>query len=475
MPWIRRRRRRRRLPRRRYLFRYRRWRRPWWRRYRRRRYRHQTVRNTRPKIIKWLHVKGVEFLGVLGSEVQMTYSEGQSQNEGKWEISIRNIALVNKEVSYWQKVFPPGLENVCGETFGTSELNFWDFTGGFGQAHFTLEGLILRILFGLAKVNITLQDFQYIKFVGFRFTPQRAPTLSYLFLAEDHRQEKDWEKGLLHPVNLLNTPGTITVNSVNRTHCCRNPSVKKRADPTIFGWSDIEDFMKRPLASYAWTYFNPGNPLGRNNQITSKLKSPIDNSWMRDHQGKKLSEYCPNWSDRARWDANFVTKINEIQGLTSSDKNDFNWWDLVKDWTIQSGDQLKCDYGKHSPFLPPVAVANTPETFWMRYDFWFQLGGRSIGYKRQPWPVKEADVCFPCPQAQRDGFCDTCIDPEKDLDIHGLIRKKAFQRIISSDNARRKRALAKLAKLIHLRNSKRKKRVSWSDEARPRGSLHLSI
>nr|WBM82667.1 MAG: ORF1 [Torque teno polar bear virus 21] len=463
--------RRRRIPRRRTKFRYRRWwRRPWWRRRRRGFRRHQTVRNTRPRYIKILHIKGVEFLGVLGSEVQMTYSKGQDDKQSVWEVNVRNMAPVNKEVSYWQQVFPVGT-NDCTDRFRDTALTYWDFVGGFGQAHFSLETLIYRMIFGFAKTNITLEAFQFIKFMGFRFVPQRAPSLSYLFLAETHRQEKDWEKGLLHPINLLNTPGTVIVNSTNRTHCCRSPQIKRKADPTIFGWHDLEDFMKVNLASYAWTYFNPNNPVGRNSQITKTLKSPINNHWMEESRNKPLSSYCPDWADRARYDQEFVDTINKVQDTKDRGKN---WWEWIQDITITNPDKnpsVQCAYGKQSPFLPTVAVANTPETFWIRYDFWFQVGGKTPGYIRQPWPIKEADVCYPC----KNNTCETCIDPERDLDRYGLLRKKAFQRIISSNDARKRRALEKLAKLVHKRNSKRKKRVSWADEAHQRPGLRFSL
>ncbi|WCS65230.1 ORF1 [Grizzly bear anellovirus 3] len=483
MPYIARRRwRGRRFSRRRHLIRYRR--RPWWRRrwprgriYRRRK---QTVRQNRPRWVRHLVIKGVEFLGVLGSKVEFIWSPEETTEapnlpkpgEGQWRINITNIAPVNKESKYWQKIFPTQDEvhNECGDRFNYTgpSPTYWDFVGGFGQAHFTLENLIWRTIFGFARFNITLEGIKYIKFAGFRFLPQRAPTLNYLFLADNHTQGRDYKTPLIHPVNLLNTPGTVIVNSIQRTKCCRGPQIKRRADPGIFAWTDLEDFMKVPLASYVWTFFNPNNPMGRNDQITKQLKSPLKNQWMRDAWGAYMATYCPSWSDRETYDNSFVSSIDGVQANQGN-----NWWEF--DWgqnidTRQQNPNIQCEYGRYSPFLPPVAAADTPETFWMRYEFFFQIGGGTYGFKRQPWPVREYDVCFPC-KPKENAYCDSCIDPEKDLDRYGLLKKASLERIAASPLSRKKRFVEKLARLVQLKR-KRQKRVRFADE---RHTLHLGL
>nr|WBM82691.1 MAG: ORF1 [Torque teno polar bear virus 29] len=471
----------RRVPRRRHFLRYRS--RFWWRRFprTRRRFRKQTVRQTRPNWVRRLVITGVEFLGVLGSEVEFIYNkdEGEDGNlegtTGQWQINVKNIAPCNKEVKYWQNVFPltDNVGNTCNDRFnqGTTPT-YWDYVGGFGQAHFTLQTLIFRTIFGFARFSTLLEGVKYIKFNGFQMDPQRAPTLNYLFLADNHTQGKDYKTPLIHPVNLLNTPGTRIVNSIQRSKCCRGPRIRRRADPGLYAWTDLEDFMNVPLATYVWSYFNPNNPVGRNDQITKTLKSPLKNVWMRDCQGAWLSDYCPRWMDREEWDNQFLTGIDNVQG----NKGD-NWLDWLWGQDIDKGDnpRIQCEYGRYGPFLPPVAAASTPETFWMRYKFYFQLGGGTFGFKRVNWPVKEYDTCPPCHPCPRAVSCDTCIDPERDLDRYGLLKKKAFQRIISSNDARKRRALEKLAKLVHKRNSKRKKRVSWADEAHQRPGLRFSL
>nr|WBM82632.1 MAG: ORF1 [Torque teno polar bear virus 10] len=420
MPFYGRRRRRfrRRFPRRRRFFRYRRWY-PWWRRRFYRRSRSRPVRQTRPKFIKLLKIKGVELLGEQGSRVSFKWNATDAQqggnqrddNElGTWSIDIENLAPSNKEVTYLQKWIktPSGLNNDCGDSFPADCATYWDFVGGFGQAHFTLFGLIMRAILAFARFSVTLERVQFIKFLGVKFWLQRAPDVNYLFLAEEHRNGQDYEKDLITPLNLLNTPGTVVVRSFKQTHCCRNPSVKKRADPTVFGWHDIEDFMHVPLISYVWTVFNPNNPLGRNDQITKFLKSPLQNNWMRDMCNQEFFDYCPKYNMRTVWDRTFVQQMDNVQ-LSDNDppkgagdqEGQSSWWEWIKEQTIGKT-RVDCNYGAYAPFLPPMIAADTPQTLWFRYQFLFQLGGKSVGFSRQRWPVKEADTCPSCPSRPRD-------------------------------------------------------------------------
>nr|WBM82670.1 MAG: ORF1 [Torque teno polar bear virus 22] len=452
-------RRRRRFPWRRNIFRYRN---RWWRqrRWRPRHRRNPPVRAARPRNIRNLIIKGVELLGVQGSEVSFGYGRPQNQQTGTWTIDIKNVAPANKEVTYLSKLVlaPSETHNDCSDRFKNEDVSYWDLVGGFGQAHFSLQELIMRAILGFAKFSTTLERCHFIKFNGFQLTPMRAPSINYLFLAETHRNGLDYEKSLIHPVNLLCTPRTVIVNSIQRTKCCRNPKIRRKADPTIFGWHDLEDFMSQTLVSYVWTVFNPNNPAGRNSQITKFLKSPLQNHWMNDQKNKPLSDYCPPWANRVTYDKEFVDTVNNIQSKTTGR----NWWDWTREEDVPNeNNQVQCEYGKYSPFLPPMMVSNTPETLWFRYTFYFQIAGKSFGFQRQPWPIREADTCSFCIPKET---CDSCIDPKTDLDKWGLLKKRAFQRITSSPNTRKRRALAILARHLRRHRQRKRKRVRFQDE-----------
>nr|WBM82657.1 MAG: ORF1 [Torque teno polar bear virus 18] len=478
MPFYRRNRRwrRRRIPRRRrFKFHYRRRWHPWWRRRP-----HffskkggRLVRQSRPRYVTVLKVKGVEFLGELGSVVNFTYDNASATDEdnvrGHWKIDIKNVAPTNKEVDYLRYWIPSTeqIKNDCHDVFPESGPAYWNFVGGWGQAHFTLFGLIIRAILAFAKFSRTLEQVRYIKYLGCQFNLQRAPDVSWLFLAEEHRQGQDYEKSLITPLNLLNTPGTVMVRAFKHTHCCRNPKVRVKPDPTTFGWHDIEDFLHVPLVSYVWTAYNPNNPLGRNSHITSNLRSPLENNWMTSMAGKNIADFCPPYNDRDKYDRDFVFCVNGFQSNhpQSADQDDSeSWWEYFREQTLRSNDQLHCQYGRYAPFLPPMMAADTPQTIWMRFTFLFQLGGKSFGYRKVSWPMREADVCTPCfPQHHHHAeICTACIHPE-DTDKHGILKEKAFERIAGSPKRRKKRALEVLARLIS--NGRRKrKRVTWADK-----------
>ncbi|WCS65245.1 ORF1 [Grizzly bear anellovirus 8] len=454
------RRRRRRIPRRRSQFHYRkrRWihrrRRQFWKRRGRR---SSTVRVSRPRHIRVLTIKGVEFLGVQGSSIDYTFVPDNTSEQGTWTIDIKNVAPCSKEVTYFSTIFPLSTEvkDSCQDKWNSKETCYWDFVGGFGQAEFTFRSLIYRTLLGLARFSSKLDGFQFIKFLGYRWTLMRARTIDYILLPEAHRGPNDYEKSLIHPINLLNTPGSVLVQSVNRTKCCRAPKVKKRAEPTIFGWHDIEEFMNVRLTGYVWSVIELDNPIGRNPNITKQLKAPYDNDWMNetnDPQNKTIANYCPKWMNRVDYDKEFVTKVN---GFQRSQKE--NWWDWSQEATPT---ESKYKYGKQSPFLPTLYPAPFPQTLWFRFNFRFLLAGKTFGRTPPSYPVKETDVCVPC-----SAGCRACIDPEKDLDATGILKDKALARITRAPQRTKKRMVALLARLIRERKRRRARTVTWADEA----------
>nr|WBM82623.1 MAG: ORF1 [Torque teno polar bear virus 7] len=467
MPYRRRRSRpyrRRRFPRRRHFFRYnhpfyRRWRGRWFRR------RNPPVRQPKPRFIKNFIVQGVEVLGIQGSEVSMYYDHPQEQDDdGHWRIDVKNIAPTNRMVSYLSKMIPP-YDNSC--TKFTQVPEYWDFVGGYGFACFSLYGLIMRMILGFARANRTLDRATLIKFLGVHFSLQRAPQVNYLFLPQYHRNLGDFIQPLITPINLINTPGTVTVNSIQRTKCCKSPFVRRKADPTVSGWHDLETFLPMPLQCYLWTVFNPTNPMGRNPQITKDLRSPIQNTWFKDQLNKPADTYCPPWNDREKYDRQFVDNIDNIQITKGS------WWDYVNSQNKKPPTpQLDCAYGKYAFMLPPVIATDAPQTLWFKYKFFFKVAGKSVGFSRQRWPIKEADTCPNCPN--RD--CDACIKPKRDLKKSGLLTKKAFKRITQPPNTTKERILAILARLV-CRKLRKRKRVRWMDlqpRKKPRLALYSS-
>nr|WBM82728.1 MAG: ORF1 [Torque teno polar bear virus 42] len=473
MPYRRRYRPRRRFSRRRHLLRFRR-RRRWLPRKRRwhRRRRSVPVRQYRPRKTTHLTVRGWEFLGQLGTEItyQWTPTDPKKPGEGTWSIDLVDVAPVNKEVTYLTTMIPdaPYDYTRCTDTFAQKETAHWDFVGGFGAARFTFRTLLVRALLGMARFSTSLKGWSYIRFKGFSFKLNRAKTIDYLFRASNHIGREDVETSLIHPASFLNLPFVKWVQSVARSKCCRSPVVRRKPDVSIYGWHDIEDFQNMLLARYEWTAFDANNPLGKNPNITKELKAPIKNEWMQETnasygpnrgQVPQMSTYCPKWINRKDYDKDFVSYVNWCQADAGKKKA---WWEW--DFDTQHQPDTKAGLGKVSPFLPSLMPAQRPETLWFQYIFKFQLGGAGIGRYPPAYPIREADTCGPCPNRSGcSAACDACIDPKKDLDAWGLLKKKAFERITRCPQRTKKRLVAKLSRIIQLRRRQRR-RVHWADE-----------
>nr|WBU87840.1 MAG: ORF1 [Torque teno polar bear virus 6] len=472
MPYRRRYRPRRRFSRRRRFIRNRR--RRWHPRRRRRVWRRRTVpvRQYRPRKTAWLTVRGWELLGQIGTEITYTWTptDPEDPSKGQWAIDLVDVAPTNKEVIYLQTMVPdaPLDYTRCTDTFAQKETAHWDFVGGFGAARFTFRTLLVRALLGMARFSTSLKGWSFIRYRGFSFRMIRAKTIEYLFRASTHIGREDVETSLIHPANFLNMPFVKWVQSVARSKCCRSPIIRRKPDVTVMGWHDIEDFQNTLLARYEWTVFDANNPLGKNPNITKQLKAPIQNDWMLetnsnypDNRGSvpQMSTYCPKWINRKEYDKEFVNFVNWCQA-TRTDKK--AWWEW--DWTQDKNNEYKAGLGKVSPFLPSLMPAQRPETLWFQYIFKFQLGGAGIGRYPPAYPIREADTCGPCPnRSDCSAACDACIDPKKDLDAWGLLKKKAFDRITRCPQRAKKRLVAKLSRIIQLRRRQRR-RVHWADE-----------
>nr|UZV41774.1 MAG: ORF1 [Anelloviridae sp.] len=452
-------RRRYRWPRRRHFIRYRRWRKPrrhWrraWRRYRRRS-RVRPIIQVQPRRKRFLVVTGWEILGVQGSQV--SYKVPQA---GDPTIEITNVAPSNKQVTYLYKMVPATPQNTCDDRWisETGKPTFWDFVGGFGQAKFDLQSLILRNLLGMNRFSENIRTFSHIRFIKVKIQLVRGPTIDYLFRIQMHRAPFDVETNMIHPAHFLNMPFVTWVESVSRSKCCRMKVLRRRAPTDLSGWYDIETFRNYELITYQWTVFEPNNPLGKNPQIDQN-KTWWDDSWMRlkstAHQigiNKKI-----DWQDRGSWDATFVNKIAKDQGFENKDpkpQDGVNWWDWIFKTTTMT------TKGKNTPFLPSIINSDRINTFWFRYKFYFQVGGAGISRELMDWPIRETyndnNVCT------GDRTCPYCIK-EGDLDDTGLLKEEAYERITRPPEHRKKKLVALLAQLI--RERRKRKRVRWADE-----------
>nr|UZV41782.1 MAG: ORF1 [Anelloviridae sp.] len=435
------------------------WRRPW-RRYRKRRVR--KVYQTQPRKVTPLLVQGWEILGVQGAQLEFHYLNN------KWDIHIRNAAPSNKQVEYFSKTVPPNINNTCEDKW-QSGPKYWDFVGGWGQAKFDLQSLVLRNLLGFNRFSEDIRKYTHIKFKGLKFQLIRAMDLDYLFRPQMHRGPFDYETSLIHPAHLLNMPWVKWVQSITRSNCCKSPTIRRRTPPDLSGWFDIETFRNYELITYQWTVFDPNNPMGRNTTPigTTEQSKFFDDDWMRPSSNKETISVNLNdrvrWADRTSYDSQFVGDMNNAAGHQAPDSNLFDFiWDKINQWNQNDKGFRK---GKTTPFLPPMIESPQVNTFWFRYRFYFLLGGSTISRNLQKWPIRETeDDLKPCTGHQG---CPACIH-EGDLDPFGVLTEKALKRITEPPEHRKKKLVEKLAKLI--RHRRKRKRVTWWDETTTRNS-----
>lgn len=422
-------------------------------------------------------------MGILGSDIFYTVDA-----QGNPKIEILNPVPSNKMVAYLQLLIPQALQNKCTDTWQTQPGSFneelsnisgysphykhppdckspiyWDFCGGFGFAKFTLEGLILRNMLGFNRFSEDIKGYSWVKFLGYKFELIPAVDIDYLFRIEPHRAtEGDYETDLLHPANLLNMPFVTWVKSIKRSKCCR-PIVKRRRPPVdIHDWFDIQVFRNITLTSYQWTAFDSNNPMGKNPDITTQKGTYKwwDDSWMREIKGKdnnKAPQLSLNmnltWWNRGTYDQSFVKTITK---QTRTGKQ--SWWD----WVFTPQPNSTAVGGKTTPFLPPIMPSEHINTFWFRYKFTFKFGGATISRNNIQWPIHEADdTTRQC--AKNSDTCPICIK-EGDLDEHGILTERAYQRITRSPERKKRKLVAELAKSLLKRN---RKRVRWADDPGP--------
>nr|UZV41769.1 MAG: ORF1 [Anelloviridae sp.] len=286
--------------------------------------------------------------------------------------------------------------------------------------------------------------------IKFKLELIRGYSADYLFRLQMHRGPQDYETPLLHPAHLLNMPFVTWVESVKRTHCCKNKILRRRPGLDYTGWYDMETFRNYELFTYMWTVFDPNNPMGKNPTINNTQKWWA-HDWLNDKKGnKKIQENMEvGWYNR-NYDSNFVKAVNKLQTENGS------LWDWI---FTPSTTPERIPQGKHTPFLPPVLNTETVNTLWFRYKIYFQVGGGSISRISPGWPLRETvDTTTRCGEPSE---CNACIK-EGDTDEKGILTDEALERITGTTKHRQKHLVAKLARIILQR--RKRKRVHWEDE-----------
>ncbi|BBE36946.1 hypothetical protein [Upsilontorquevirus viver2] len=386
-----------RRPQRRHFHRRRRW---WprrkWRRHHHHWRRYQVIKEGVPRKKVTVICRGWEILGVIGSQVQFTTLPSSSD-----AIQVRRNIKNNAKVDY--------LSKLINSTGSITNCEFKDFCGGFGNASFTLSGLVQRNQLGMNRFSSRINERHWIRFLGggLKFPPNNE--IDFLFRASTHRPKEGTDREARdkwnHPAHLLNLPGTIIVESIKRTKCCRWKHMRFRPPTDFEGWYDLDQFKDFNLLTYYWTTIHLTNPMGLAPYTTtmSEDRAPLKNKWWGPTGSRSAS-----WINRSEYDREFLSE------------NETSW--LQQLWNFVSSSQKRPKYG---PFCPSIYPSTEPQTLWFMYYFKFQIGGLNIDQRFQSWPVDEYTTPPPDATEEIRGG---------ELDASGWLCDDAFRRIVGADN-----------------------------------------
>lgn len=399
-----------------------------WRKWRRT----EVLREHRPRKTKWITVTGWEIMGHVGSALSWVKS-GQD-----YSLHVRRNIKNTVKVDHLSKM---GITN-DNKAQGASACDFKDFCGGYGEAQFTLAGLVQRSRACMARFSESLGGYDWIKFIGGSVTLPPSHEVNYLFRWDNHRggndKEREIENVWNHPANMLLFPMTVIVESIERTKCCKWRRIKFKPPPAFEGWWDKDVFATFILGGYQWTTIDLDNPLGLApyTQNVQTLTTQYKNEWF------KKKGPCPEWIDRSKYNKDF----NESNTIATS------WLDWV--WGSLTTDKVP----KYSPFCPPVYPTQNPQTLWFKYKFHFKVGGANLENRFEEYPIHEVNQ----PPQTCPTSCSACINPE-DLDSDGLLTERAYRRITEPDNQSRilHQIRHYLRRYIRRKQREQQKHVSW--------------
>ncbi|WP_294191804.1 hypothetical protein, partial [Pseudomonas sp.] len=369
-------------------------------------------------------------LGVIGS--QLTFEPAR---DGKEYITVRRNIKNNQKVEY--------LSKLLNDSANISDCEFKHFCGGYGNASFTLDGLVQRNLLGMNRFSDQINKRHWIKFLGggVRFPPNDE--IDFLFRISLHRPRNDPDRSHKdlwnHPAHLLNLPGTVIIESIKRTKCCKWRHLNFRPPSEFEGWYDLGTFSKFTLMSYYWTTIEMSNPMGIAPYTVdfNENNAPLTNRWWGSSNSARA---CP-WINRKAWDQQFLSSYEN------------SWLQQLIDAVTDH--QRRPNY---SPFCPAVYRSNSPQSLWFLYYFKFQIGGLNIDQKFQNWPIVE----YTTPPVRAAAEIR-----RGELDESGWLRDDAFARIIGAgdeDGVARTAVLTeqqrKLYKLLYAKYGPQR-RVRW--------------
>lgn len=358
--------------------------------YRRRR---QVLSVKKPRKTYSVYVRGYEPLGCVGSSFDFAAPQAHWVVNNHWPSAFFSNLLDDKDAKYS------------------------DFVGGWGEATWTLDGILKRIRKGWAEISMNIDSFIYCKLVSITIYGIPLRDHEWVLTGQTHFSTdiKDYQniKYWIHPLHLMLTPGRLYVP----TYIKKQKTFWRRRfkpPPSMANeWFDKHYFDIVNLFKYQWSIVELQNPVGYP-EDAENYKDIVDNStWFKKETNSKWKNTCfdKQWTEPGNTD------------LWSLLAKDFfkNVWTTLKQ-------KMFNQKTKASPFFPPFYTKKSYECPGFFYKIKFLFGGHSFQVQ-DPGDVTEVQKPAPCTQLN----CSADIN-SSDISDGGTISNSAFRRIVGADN-----------------------------------------
>lgn len=358
----------------------------------RHRLRRQVIRTKRPKKTYTVYIRGYEPLGVIGSYVDFGNAKAHWVVNNHWKASIFENYLDKSKTAQYK-----------------------DFVGGWGNAQWTLDGLLSRIRKGFAEISMNISSFTSCKLVNITLYGIPLRDHEWVLTGQTHfsSDEKDYKniQYWVHPLHLMLTPGRLYVPTFQKK---QKTFWKRKFYPPYemsSEWFDKHYFDTVLLFKYQWSVVELRNVMGFP-EDAENYKDIVDNTeWFKQTTDDKWKHSC--FDKTANDQGNTIW--NQIKSAFFG-----NVWTSLK--SLYSGKKTR-----NSPMFPPFYLNTAYETAGFFYRVKLLFTGHSF---QTTTPGDVIEVANP----NCAGGANTSADlNSSDISEGGTISPRAFRRIIGAD------------------------------------------
>nr|WCS65517.1 ORF1 [Torque teno Leptonychotes weddellii virus 1] len=340
------------------------------------------------------------------------------------------------------------------------------WSGTWGHHFFTFNALLQRATYYFNYWSSDWEGYDYLKFLGGTIWIPRMPYFSWMFAIDSSIQsnpkETDkpedkykWEKTWVHPGILLNRPGSrlmlSSAQSHNRSFFRKLKVVPPAAWEGQYRMDIAKDFL---LFHWFWTVCNMTASFFdfycQRKRIPSEGSDTcIQRPWFMGEKGTYA--HVNSMGDAANNAKTLKSNLDKRKGTVDSRSAWVNRKLYLKSDCVNTDkahNKIPSNFHNWGPFLPQSVIldSGTGNSIYFRYKLYFQVSGDTL-YRRLPSkPCKDAVIppapgtsMDPCPEIQTRSILKKRPRPKTiydilpgDLDQHGILTERAYERITGS-------------------------------------------